>query len=118
MFSKLTRFFRRRETCDCCNHNNDSINIALLLANPDDLTERQTMKRRLKNLYASLRWKNIKVESKKRKVTASKMVAKRFKLAHKKLRHMGSKKSLATDTVADTNEEAGKQSSPLNIEVE
>lgn len=91
MFSTFTRFFGpRHEVCDCCNHNMD---IELLLAE-DGITERKnTVRKKFKNLLASLQWERLREKSKSRKARARKTFKKRFRHAHKEFRRLGKKRT-------------------------
>jgi hypothetical protein len=115
MFSSFTKVFGpRHEVCDCCNHN---IDIELLLEE-NEVAERKTMKKRLENLLASLRWKRLKEDCKKRKSAARKAIRRRFRAIYKKVRRIGRKKRTfevrrkrapqPSNAATNTSEQAGK----------
>lgn len=121
MFSTFTRFFGpRHEVCDCCNH---FIDIELLLAE-NELAERKTLRKKLKNLLASLRWKRLKEKYKSRKASARKTFRKRFRHVHEGFRRLGKKRTFqvrrrqsSQAAHAVTEQEAGKRLPLLTIKI-
>jgi hypothetical protein len=125
MFFTPTKLLRpRREVCDCCKHGN--INIALLL-DDDEVAERKKMKKRLRNIFASLRWERLKETCKRRKASARKAIKKHFRTIHKRVRRIGRKrrtfevrrkKALQTTQAAtDSNEQVGKHPLPYLLKL-